>query len=43
MQTYIDDKTEGEKLYVKFFDDASDHTYTVATKWTPRAATSSAM
>ena len=28
MQTYIDDKTEGEKLYVKFFDDASDHTYT---------------
>ena len=33
MQTYIDDKTEGEKLYVKFFDDASDHTYTVATKW----------
>ena len=33
MQTYIDDKTEGEKLYVKFFDDASDHTYTVAIKW----------
>lgn len=33
MQTYVDDKTEGEILYVKFFDDASDHTYTVATKW----------
>ena len=33
MQTYVDDKTEGETLYVKFFDDASDHTYTVATKW----------
>lgn len=33
MQTYVDDKTEGEKLYVKFFDTASDHTYTVGTKW----------
>lgn len=34
MQTYIDDKTEGEKLYVKFFDGASDHTFTPAAKWT---------
>ena len=33
MQSYIDDKTEGEKLYVKFYDDSSDHTYTVNTKW----------
>ena len=33
MQTYIDDKTEGEKLFVKFYDDASDHTYTVSAKW----------
>lgn len=33
MQTYIDDQTVGEKLYVKFFDETSDHTYTVATKW----------
>ena len=33
MQTYIDDKTQGEKMYVKFFDDASDHTYTVSAKW----------
>ena len=33
MQTYIDDKTEGETLYVKFFDDTSDHAYTVANKW----------
>lgn len=34
MQSYIDDKTTGEKLYVKFFDSASDHAYTVAAKWT---------
>lgn len=34
MQSYIDDKTEGETLYVKFFDGSSDHTYTVASKWT---------
>lgn len=34
MQSYIDDKTKGEKLYVKFFDGASDHTYTAAAKWT---------
>lgn len=33
MQSYIDDKTEGEKLFVKFYDEASDHTYTVANKW----------
>lgn len=34
MQTYVDDKTEGETLYVKFFDGASDHTFTPAAKWT---------
>lgn len=33
MQQYIDDKTEGETLYVKFFDTTSDHTYTVSKKW----------
>ena len=33
MQTYIDDKTEGETLYVQFYDTASDHAYTVNTKW----------
>lgn len=33
MQTYIDDKTEGETLYVKFFDSNSNHTYTVTIKW----------
>ena len=33
MQSYIDDKTEGEKLYVQFYDTTSDHIYTVNTKW----------
>ncbi len=34
MQTYIDDKTKGEVLYVSFFDgERSEHTYTVANKW----------
>ena len=33
MQSYIDDKTEGEKLYVQFYDTTSDHAYTVSTKW----------
>lgn len=34
MQTYIDDKTKGEKLDVKFYDgDASEHVYVVAHKW----------
>lgn len=39
MQSYIDDKTEGEKLYVKFYDDSSDHTYTVNTKWSAQDET----
>lgn len=39
MQSYVDDKTEGEKLYVKFFDTASDHTYTVGTKWDAQGET----
>lgn len=34
MLTYVDAKTEGETLYVKFFDGASDHTFTPAAKWT---------
>lgn len=34
MQEYIDDKTLGDTLYVKFFDDASEHIYTPAGKWT---------
>lgn len=33
MQEYIDDKTEGEKLYVKFHRGASDHKFTIAKKW----------
>ena len=33
MQEYIDATTEGEILYVKFFDNTSDHTYTVANLW----------
>ena len=35
MQTYIDDKTEGEVLHIQFFDGSgSDHSYTVAKQWT---------
>lgn len=34
MQEYIDDHTQGETLYVKFFDNASEHRYTVGVKWT---------
>lgn len=35
MQEYIDANTQGEVNYVKFFDDTSDHTYTIASghKW----------
>ncbi len=33
MQEYIDDQTKGQELSVQFFDDTSDHTYTVANKW----------
>lgn len=34
MQTYTDGKTQGETLYVSFFDTAvSEHIYTVANKW----------
>lgn len=33
MQEYVDAKTKGDKLYIKFFDSASEHTYTVANKW----------
>lgn len=38
MQEYIDDKTLGDTLYIKFFDDASEHIYTHAEKWTTWAA-----
>lgn len=38
MQEYIDDKTLGDTLYIKFFDDASEHIYTPAEKWTTWAA-----
>ena len=38
MQEYIDDKTQGDTLYVKFFDNASDHAYTVSGYWTTWAA-----
>ncbi|EDS13167.1 major capsid protein [Anaerotruncus colihominis] len=34
MQEYIDDKTKGDTLYVKFFDNASEHLYVPAAKWT---------
>jgi len=33
MQEYIDDKTMGDTLYVKFFDNASEHLYVPAAQW----------
>lgn len=33
MQQYIDEKTMGEPLKVKFYDTTSEHAYTVANKW----------
>lgn len=33
MQEFFDANTSGDKLHVQFYDDASDHTYTVASKW----------
>ena len=30
MQTYVDDDTQGEQLYVQFYDLSSDHAYTIA-------------
>lgn len=33
MQEYVDAKTKGEKLYVQFYEGASDHVYTVANMW----------
>lgn len=35
MQTYVDDNTQGETLYVQFYDSVSAHTYTVqeAKRW----------
>lgn len=33
MQEYVDAKTKGDTLYVKFFNEATEHTYTVANLW----------
>ena len=33
MQEYIDSETAGDVLYVQFFDNVTEHTYTVANKW----------
>lgn len=33
VQTYIDDKTEGEKFDITFYDTAGEHTVTVSDKW----------
>ena len=33
MQEMIDGKTKGDKKIVRFYDNQSDHTYTVAKKW----------
>jgi len=33
MQQYIDAETQGEKLRIRYFEETSDHTYTVAKKW----------
>ena len=33
MQEMIDGKTKGDKKIVRFYDNKSDHTYTVAKKW----------
>ena len=33
MQEYIDDKTKGDELIVKFYDGTSDHIYTPSKKW----------
>jgi len=33
MQEYIDANTQGDTLYVQFYDSASEHTYTVAHVW----------
>lgn len=30
MQTYIDDTTQGEQLHVQFYDNSSNHTYTIS-------------
>lgn len=37
MQEYIDGKTKGEKKHVKFFDAASEHSFTPAAKWNAAA------
>jgi len=33
MQTYVDSATQGEVEYVQFYDQNSDHTYTIQTPW----------
>lgn len=39
MQEYLDDKTKGDTLIVKFYDTATEHKYTPAKKWNAAGAT----
>lgn len=39
MQEYLDDKTKGDTLIVKFYDTATEHKYTPAKKWNASGAT----
>ena len=39
MQEYLDDKTKGDALIVKFYDTATEHKYTPAKKWNASGAT----
>lgn len=38
MQEYTDGHTKGQKLYIKFFDAKTEHTYTTAHKWDSQEA-----
>jgi len=33
MQQYLDAKTQGDKLRIRYYEETSDHTFTVANKW----------
>lgn len=39
MQEYLDNGTKGDKLVVKFYNDATEHKYTPAKKWNAAGAT----
>ena len=39
MQEYLDDKTKGDTLVVKFYDTATEHKYTPSKKWNTAGAT----